>query len=75
VRCVSSEGPDTVLQGFTIAGSSAVFRGGMLNEDSSPTVLGCVFKGNSGTDRGDGMYNDLANSSVNGCVFLENFAK
>ena len=75
VRCVSGEGPDTVLQGFTIAGGSAVFGGGMWNEGSSPAVVGCIFKGNNGTDRGDGMYNDLANSSVNGCVFLENFAK
>lgn len=63
VRCVSGEGPDTVLQRFTIAGSSAVFWGGMWN------------KGNSATDRGGGMYTDLANPSVNGCVFFENFAK
>ncbi len=68
-------GPDTVLQGFTIAGGSAVFEGGMRNEGSSPTALDCIFKGNSATDRGGGMYNDLANPSVNGCVFLENFAK
>ncbi len=75
VRCVSGEGPDTVLQGFTIAGGSAVFGGGMRNEGSSPTVLDGIFKGNSATDRSGGMYNDLANPSVNGCVFLENFAK
>jgi hypothetical protein len=75
VRCVSGEGPDTVWQGFTIDGGSAVFGGGMWNGGSSPAVVGCIFKENNGTDRGDGMYNDLANSSVNGCVFLENFAK
>jgi len=56
VRCVSGEGPGTVLQGFTIAGGSAIFGGGMRNEGSSPTVLGCIFKGNSATDRGDGIY-------------------
>jgi hypothetical protein len=74
VRCVSGEGPDTILQGFTITGGSAVFGGGMRNEGSSPTVLDCIFKGNSATDRGGGMYNDLANPSVDGCVFRENFA-
>jgi hypothetical protein len=37
VRCVNGEVPDTALQGFTIAGCSAAFRGGMRNEDSSPT--------------------------------------
>ena len=56
VRCVSGEGLDTVLQGFTIAGGSAGFGGGLRNEGSNPTVLGCIFKGNSATDRGDGMY-------------------
>jgi pectin methylesterase-like acyl-CoA thioesterase len=50
VRCGIGEGPDTVLQGFTIAGGSAVFGGGMRNEGSSPTVLDGIFKGNSATD-------------------------
>ncbi len=74
VRCVSGELSDTVLQGFTITGGSATFGGGMRNEDSSPTVLDCIFKENSATDRGGGMYNKLANPSIDGCVFLENFA-
>ena len=52
VRCVSGEGPDSVLQGFTITGGSAEFGGGMRNEGSSPTVLDCIFKGNTASDRG-----------------------
>ncbi len=44
VRCVSGEGPDSVLQGFTITGGSAEFGGGMRNEGSSPTVLDCIFE-------------------------------
>ena len=56
VRCVSGEGPDTVLQDFTIAGGSAVFGGGMRNKGSNPTVLDGIFKGNSATDRGGGMH-------------------
>jgi hypothetical protein len=51
VRCGSGEGPDTVLQGFTIAGGSSVFGGDMRNGGSSPTVLDCVFKGNGAIDR------------------------
>jgi len=74
VRCTSGEGPDSVLQGFTITGGSAVFGGGMRNEGSSPTVLDCIFQANSASARGGGMYNHLASPSIDGCVFLENFA-
>ena len=74
VRCTSGEGPDSVLQGFTVTGGSAVSGGGMRNENSSPTVLDCIFQGNSASSRGGGMYNFFANPSVDGCVFLENFA-
>ena len=74
VRCVSGEGPDTVLQGFTITGGNAVFGGGMRNVGSSPTVVDCIFFANVASDRGGGMYNELANPSIDGCVFLGNFA-
>ena len=45
VQCVNSEGPDTVLSGFIITGGNANGGGnddnggGMLNLNSSPTVM------------------------------------
>jgi len=50
VQCVSGEGPDTVLDGFTITGGAAWpndWGGGMININSSPTVTNCIFSGNS----------------------------
>ncbi|MHC4219148.1 MAG: hypothetical protein ACYSU7_11910, partial [Planctomycetota bacterium] len=55
VQCVSGEGPDTVLEGFTITGGNAdglpgrdQRGGGMYNENGSrPTVTNCTFSGNS----------------------------
>jgi hypothetical protein len=52
VTCDSGEGPDTVLEGFTITGGSGTDvylvprGGGMYIENSSPTVANCVFWGN-----------------------------
>jgi hypothetical protein len=53
VTCDSGEGPDTVLDGFTISGGGfhgtmgGVLAGaGMRIENSSPTVRRCVFGGN-----------------------------
>ncbi len=47
VTCTSGEGPDTILEGFTITGG--MFSGGMRNEGSSPTVTNCAFNGNTGS--------------------------
>ncbi len=38
VICQSGEGPDTVLDGFTITGGNGSLGGGMFNDSSSPTV-------------------------------------
>ena len=46
VTCDSGERPGSVLQGFTITGGVAVKGGGMYNDGSSPTVIGCVFSNN-----------------------------
>ena len=74
VRCVSGEGPDTVLQGFTIRGGNALNGGGMLNIGSNPTVIDCIFRENTAGDRGGGMHNDQANPKIDGCLFVDNFA-
>ena len=48
VQCVSGEGLDTVLDGFTITGGNAQTGtgGGMSNIGSSPTVTRCTFSRN-----------------------------
>ncbi len=74
VQCVSGEGPDTVLEGFTITGGHAEFGGGMHNNGSSPTLIDCIFTLNAADDRGGGMYNREGNATVIGTTFLKNTA-
>jgi hypothetical protein len=78
IQCISGEGPNTNLDGFTITGGNANGSsphdagGGMYCESSSPTVTNCRFSGNSAI-QGGGMLN--ANGSepnVNSCIFISN---
>ena len=73
VRCILGEGPDTVLQGFTLTGGDAGFGGGMWNVNSSPTIRGCRFVGNSAIHAA-GMYNDGSSPTVTNCTFSGNTA-
>jgi hypothetical protein len=78
VQCVNGEGPDTVLEGFTITGGNAngeypdYLGGGMYNSSSSPTVTDCRFSGNSATAEGGGMCNYDSNPTVTNCTFEGN---
>ena len=83
VQCVTGEGPDTVLDGFTITGGNAngpwpdSAGGGMFNDGgTSPTVTNCTFRGNTADNSGGGMFNFGGNSSptVTNCTFSENAA-
>ncbi len=77
VTCVSGEGPDTVLDGFTITGGTGTdaggytLGGGMYNHYSSPTVINCTFSGNT-ADYGGGIYNYDSSPTVAGCTFSGN---
>jgi len=79
VRCDSGEGPDTVLEGFTITGGTgdtatflgSYIGGGMFNLASSPTVTNCNFIQNTAT-RGGGMYNTSASPTLTDCTFNGN---
>ncbi|MHC4421013.1 MAG: right-handed parallel beta-helix repeat-containing protein [Planctomycetota bacterium] len=75
---VSGEGPDTILDGFTIRGGNAtgVFPdnvgGGMFNDaNSSPTVSNCTFRGNTASS-GGGMYILSGSPTVTDCTFSGN---
>ncbi len=81
VQCVHGEGPDTVIEGMTITGGNAdglfpdSFGGGMLNDNSCPTVTNCIFTGNSASFGGGGMYNFSSSSPlVDYCTFDGNTA-
>jgi len=72
VQCVSGEGPDTVLDGFTITGgkangSSPDDRGGGMYGNGSPTVTNCTFSGNTAAEFGGGMFNDNSSPTVTNC--------
>jgi parallel beta-helix repeat protein len=88
VYCDHGEGPDTILEGFTLthgdpyetAERSGPYEGmywggGMYNEGSSPTVTNCVFTYNSSSmSSGGGMWNESANPTVTNCLFIRNHA-
>jgi hypothetical protein len=70
-----------VLDGFVITGGNAdgydsfdYTGGGMDNDNSSPTLLNCTFRGNS-ADAGGGMSNtNTSNPSLTNCSFQTNSA-
>jgi hypothetical protein len=82
VQCVSGEDANTVLDGFTITGGNAIgpdpndhSGGGMFNHQSSPTIINCMFIGNTAAYFGGGMHNiDNSNPIVTSCTFSENKA-
>jgi len=74
VTCFSGEGPQTLLEGFTITGGLAEQGGGMFNIGSSPTVRDCIFTGNQAQLAG-GMRNRYDSSPlIEGCSFIDNVA-
>jgi hypothetical protein len=84
VTCRSGEGPETVLDGFTVTRGFPEVGGGMYNSNSSPTVINCWFVenaayvcpefGNCGGGSGGGMYNGNSSPTVISCVFRGNWA-
>jgi hypothetical protein len=86
VTCATDEGPETILDGFTITGGTGIDDGsygkdggGMYNFRSSPTVINCTFSGNKargseGLGAGGGMYNYDSGPTVTNCSFSRNTA-
>ncbi|MCH8260231.1 MAG: hypothetical protein IIC46_08485, partial [Planctomycetes bacterium] len=77
VTCANGEGPETVIDGFTITGGSGTNGGGMRNYQSSPTVINCTITGNLlpaeyNVAKGSGMSNVSSNPTVINCVFSQN---
>jgi hypothetical protein len=78
VQCISGEGANTILEGFTISGGDASGTypddcgGGMYNNSSSPTVTNCNFSSNSADYAGGGMYCENSSPTVTNCIFSNN---
>jgi predicted outer membrane repeat protein len=76
VLCNSGEGPDAVLEGFTVRnGHNDASGGGMLNALSTPTIIGCVFRDNFAREHGGAIANVLASPTILDTVFLDNTAR
>jgi predicted outer membrane repeat protein len=80
VTARSGEGPDTVLDGFTVTGgtgrlvSGRTFGGGMYIKLSDPTVRHCVFTGNT-ADAGGGLAAvSVSFGEISDCLFTDNTA-
>jgi len=82
VKCVSGEGPSTILDGFTITGGSGntdlyspteTVGGGLLCLHSSPTILNCIFVSNEASYQGGAIFNgDRSNTVIQHCKIRSN---
>ncbi len=78
ITCDSGEGPDTIIEDFTITKGLAPQGGGMRNINSSPTVLDCKFTNNladgGSDDGGGGVFNQNSFATFQECRFSHNLA-
>lgn len=72
VTCAAGEGPDTILEGFTITGGSGTKGGGIFCQGSSPTISNCRLTGNSAVTSGGGMYCGGSGPTLVNCVIYGN---
>ena len=85
LRCVTGEGPKTVIEGFTIVngtghetlyGTKAAVGGGLIILGASPTIRDCVFLNNDVNYNGGAVY--MARGALarfEGCTFKSNAAE
>ncbi len=79
VHCISGEGPETMLMGFTLRNGDATGgvgedRGGAIFvQNASLTVVDCVLVDNVAT-YGGAIYGNGASLDLSGCIFTENTA-
>ena len=91
ITCNSGETADTVITGFVITRGNGtevtedsnvrIVGGGMLNNQSSPTITNCTFSKNAlgqPDERpfgyGGGMYNHESSPTITNCTFISNYA-
>jgi len=72
----SSAGPDSVMDGVTIANGTSANGGGIYcNAASSPTIVNCIIVNNTATELGGAIYCDRSSSpTIANCVITGNTA-
>ncbi len=79
VHCITLEGPDTIIEGFTIRNGDGTHAfpddrgGGLYVNQSSPTVRDCVFIMNEATF-GGAVYSNSGSPTFEGCRFEDNLS-
>jgi predicted outer membrane repeat protein len=82
VRCDTGEGPDTVIEGFTLTGGTGdtvlfglAIGGGMLIDSASPTVRDCIIEDNT-ADVGGGVFvnSNASHLILEDCIIRDNVA-
>ncbi len=71
----SGEGPDCVVDGFTITGGMASSGGGLCVTGASPTVRNCLIRNNRAFGRGGGIYLNNSDTIIEHCLIVENRAE
>ncbi len=80
IKCITGEGPDTIIDGLTIINGEAFNTGGsdrgggLYINLASPTVRNCVFDSNATNGAGGGLYANGSASTITNCSFLGNDA-
>lgn len=70
---LSGETTSSVLEGLTVRGAYN-FSGGVLIDNASPTIINCVFTGNTATIGGGAMSIGMGAPLITECKFEENTA-
>jgi len=68
----SSEGPDTVLKGFTISWGNAEYGGGIRCDGASPRITDCIISNNFAKYYGGGVDCFDASPTIKNCTITEN---
>jgi predicted outer membrane repeat protein len=69
----SYEGPDTIIQGFTITGATSA---AISCNDASPTIIGCVITSNTSTNAGGvAIVCSFSSAIIKDCTFTSNTSK
>lgn len=70
----SGEGPESILDGFTIANGSAIRGAGIFCSGSSPTIINNRVTCNAATEGGGGIYSEAGSPLVNSNIIVCNEA-